>query len=286
MSQSKATVRHNIVSNNGMSLWIPAHLEGVHVGSFSDVDIYTQNSGQLFPLSTRLEYADGRMFRYGKCGATSTTVPLARLVVNNNLVPGSAATNGYEGSLDATSNYAAGSTTLVLNDETDRAENAYEDGMLVVFPTGHFCSYRILGNDAAASVDDVTIYIEEGLKTALVVNSTGVTAYPSAFSNLRQGGTGNAAYESAMGAVIASGFTATYYMWIQRRGRCYVAPVAYFGDTAEERSAMFWYSDGTVAAPTYATSTPDPSSGTQIVGYIVSMTVSGYGDSEIWLTLE
>jgi hypothetical protein len=276
MSQRKAVIRHKLLNNTGMSLWIPAHLEGVHVGNFSDVDIYGSDSGQLFPLGTKLEFADGRLFRYGRFGEANTSAPIARMVVNGNLVPGSAATNGYEGSLDATSDYAVGSTTLVLNDTTDRVENAYEDGMLAVFPSGHYVEYRILGNDVATSVNDVTIYLEEGLKTALVVNSTGVTAYPSIFYNLCAPPE-TAGYDAFMGVCLANSISSGYYGWIQRRGRAIVTPTAYFGDSANERMAQ-GHSDGTIALKA--------ADGTQTVGYLTQKTVSGYGDLEVWLMFE
>ena len=266
---------HKIINRGGASIWLPPSC--FSCPSISAPDIYAQSSAQLFPLGTKLEFADGRVFRYGKWGATSTSVPMARMVVNYNFVPGSAATDGYEGSLDATSAVAVGTTTLVMNDTTDRTENHYEDGMLSVFPSGHFCEYRIAGNDAATSVDDVTIYLDDrnGLQTLLVVNSTGVTAYPSIFSNLRAG---SGAYESAMGAVLCDTFTANYYGWVQRSGRCIITPTAYFGDSASERMAQLHYPDGTIALKA--------ADATHTVGYITQRTVSGYGDLEVWLTLE
>ena len=271
---------HKIINRNGWSIWLPerviAGLENVQAP-----DIYAESTTQLYPLGAKLEYADGRVFRYGKFGETNTTVPLGRMVCNGNLVPGSAATNGYEGSLDATSDYAAGSTTLIMNDTTDRAENAYEGGMLMTFPSGHYCAYRIAGNRAATTVDDVTIYLSEegGLKTALVVNSTGVTAYPSIFSNLIQpsnAGSG-AAYVSAMGVVLCSTMTSGSFGWIQRRGEAWVTPTAYFGDSANERMAQM-HSDGCIAL--------QAADATHTVGYLTQMTVSEYGDAMIWLTLE
>jgi len=279
MARSEKILRHKLLNYKGMTLAIPAHREGTPVGSFTDVDIYAQSAAQLFPLGTKLEFADGRLFRYGKFGETNTTCPQGRFVSNENLVPGSAATNGYEGSLDATSDYAVGSTTLVLNDTTDRTENHYEDGMLTCFPTGHICGYRIIGNEAATSVDDVTIYLEEGLQTALVVNSTGVTAYPSIFSNLVQpsNASSGAAYVSAMGLYIGDTMTTGYYAWIQRRGHAWVTPTAYFGDSANERMAQL-HSDGCIALAA--------ADATHIVGYLTQMTISGYGDAMVWLQLE
>jgi len=268
---------HKIINNNGASLWLPANIVG---GRFSlqEPNIDSQSSTQLYPLGTKLEFADGRVFRYAKCGATSTTAPQARILSNYNLAPGSAATYGYEGTLDSTSDVAVGSTTLIMNDTTDRAENAYEDGMLAVYPSGHLREYRICGNEVASSVDDVTIYIDEPLSTLLVVDSTGITAYPSIYSNCRVAAA--AGYESAVGMFLGPTLTANYFMWVQTWGRCIITPTAYFGDSANERLAMMW-SDGTIATA----ATADPSSGYQILGYLTTRTTSGYGDLEVMLQL-
>jgi len=259
-----------------MTLAIPAHRESTPVGSFTDVDIYAQSSRQLFPLATKLEFADGRLFRYGKFGETNTSAPIARMVVNGNLVPGSDDANGFEGALDSTSDYAVGSRTLIIDDVEDRIENYYEDGMLAVYPSGHYVEYRILGNDAASSVDDVTIYLEDGLATALVVASTGVTAYPSIFCNLK-GPPETATYDAFIGVCLSTTVTSAYFGWIQRRGRAIVTPTAYFGDSANERMAQA-HTDGTIAVKA--------ADGTQTVGYLTQKTVSGYGDLEVWLQFE
>ena len=268
---------HKIINNNGKTLWMPSNIVG---GRFSlqEPNIYDQSAVQLYPLGTKLEYADGRVFRYAKFGETSLTPPLARILCNANLVPGSAATNGYEGSLDSTSDVAVGSTELVMNDTTDRAENAYEDGMLAVYPTYSYHEYRICGSEVATTVDDVTIYLDEGLNELLVVDSTGITAYPSIYSNAQyMPATG---YESAIGMYLGTTMTTAYFAWVQTWGRCIITPTAYFGDTANERLAMMW-SDGTIATAASA----DPSSGYQILGYLTQKTVSGYGDLEIMLQL-
>ncbi|KKL68508.1 hypothetical protein LCGC14_2124260, partial [marine sediment metagenome] len=238
---------HKIINNGGAALWVP---RGPIPITLKDADVYAQSSIQLYNLATKLEFADGRVFRYGKFGETNTTIPLARMVCNGNLVPGSAATDGYEGSLDAESDVAVGSTTLILNDTTDRAINAYEDGMLTVFPSGHICAYRIAGSEPATSVDDVTIYLDDpnGLQTLLVVNSTGITAYPSIFSKLLQPSSASSGYDytSAMGAYLGDTMTTGYFGWIQRKGRCWVTPTAFFGDSTLERMAQM-HSDGTIA---------------------------------------
>ncbi len=269
---------HTLIADRGMVLWMP---RSSITPSLASPDIYAQSSAQLYPLGSKLEFADGRVFRYGQFGETNTVCPQGRLVCNGNLVPGSAATDGYEGSLDATSDVAVGSTTLIMNDTTDRAENDYEDGMLTVFPSGHICAYRIAGNEVATSVDDVTVYLDDpnGLQTVLIVNSTGVTAYPSIFSKLVQpsNASSGAAYVSAVGMYLGDTMTTAYFGWIQRKGRCWVTPTAYFGDSANERMGQL-HSDGTSALKA--------ADATHTIGYLTQMTISGYGDGMMWLTME
>lgn len=268
---------HKIINNNGMSLWMPTNIVGGHF-SLQEPNIYAQSSTQLYPLGTKLEFADGRVFRYAKFGHTNTTAPMARILCNYNLVGGSASTYGYEGTLDSTSDYLTGSTKLILSDTDDRAENYYEDAMLAVYPAVSFHEYRVCGNEVATDVDDVTIYLDAPLCEDLVVASTGVTIYPSIFSNLRYAQA--AGYESAVGMYLGKTMTSAYFGWVQTWGRCIITPTAYFGDSANERLAMMW-SDGTIATA----ATADPSSGYQILGYLTQRTTSGYGDLEIMLQL-
>ncbi len=267
---------HKLINKDGWSLWMPQRSVSGLV-NLDEPDVYAESSAQLYPLGAKLEFADGRVFRYGRWGETSTTPSIARFVCNGNLVGGSATTNGYEGTLDALSDVVVGSTTLIMNDTDDRVENFYEDGMLATFPSGHYCEYRIAGSEAATTVDDVTIYLSHpgGLRTLHVVNSTAVTAYRSMFSNINY--MPATAYETAVGMILATSMTDTYYGWVQRKGRCIVTPTAYFGDSVNERMAQL-HSDGTIALKA--------ADATQTVGYLSQMTTSGYGDLEIWLTLE
>lgn len=299
-------VGQKLISKNGMMLWVPVHMEDAPNTSLriSDVDIYAESTTKLFPLGTRLELADGRLFRYGKWGATSTSVPLARMVVNANACPsatGFVGTDGFEGNL-----YAAGAVddeyvdlwTIIGASGTGYrttvfSQEFFEDGMLSVFPSGHYVEYRICGNDVTESSAFTRVYLENPLKTALVIGTagayvttgtltgssggSGVTAYPSIFSQLKQGGVEGTSYTTCMGVVLASGFTANSYGWVQRRGRAIVTPTAYFGDSADERMAQL-HSDGCIALKA--------ADATHTIGYLTQRTVSTYGDLEVWLTLE
>ena len=80
-------VTHPLIVRNGYSLWMPGKvIKGLK--NFKEPDIYSEDLVQQYPLGTKLEFADGRVFRYGKHGATSTSPPMARMVMNANLCPG------------------------------------------------------------------------------------------------------------------------------------------------------------------------------------------------------
>ncbi len=302
-----ARVTQKLISKGGMSLWIPEHMTDTPNASprITDVDIYAQTPNKLYPLGSSLEFGDGRLSRYGKFGATSTSAPIARLVVNANACPsadGFVGDDGFEGNLVIAGavgdkyvdlwTILGASGTGYRTAANPFAKDFFEDGMLAVYPSGHYVEYRICGSDKTVT-PNTRLYLDAPLKTALVVGTagayvttgtltgstggSGVTAYPSLYSQAKDGGAEGVAYVSALGVCLASGFTSDYYGWIQRRGRCIITPTAYFGDTANERMAQL-HSDGTIALKA--------AYGTHTIGYLTQRTVSGYGDLEVWLTLE
>lgn len=302
MTVQFAQVTHKIINKNGWSLWLPGKvIEGLV--NLKEPDIYSQTSNQLYPLGTKLEFSDGRLFRFGHWGATSTNAPLARMVANMNAcgaATGYVADDGFEGNLYAAA--AAGDTyvdlwTIIAASGTGirttvYPENFFEDGMLAVYPDGHFCEYRICGSEVTAT-PFTRVYLDSPLKTVLTVGTTaakvtggvltgstggsGITAYASLYSQLKDAVAEGTGYISATGLCLANGFTSGYFGWIQRRGRAIVTPTAYFGDTADERMAQL-HSDGCIALKA--------AHGTHTIGYLTSRTASGYGDLEIWLQLE
>ncbi len=279
MTLKIVNVSQSLVSRNGYQLHLPGKVTDGLLG-LPEPDIYTQSSVQLFPLGTKLEFSDGRLFRYGKWGATSTNVPKARMVVNANLCPGATGepdVDGYEG--DPYVAAALGSQHVDLEIATAYAVNFFEDGMLAVFPTNAYREYRICGSELGNGTY-CRVYLDTpdgyGLREALET-TTGITAYKSLFSQLKDAAAEGATYVSAMGAVLCTSFTASYYGWVQRRGRCIVTPTAYFGDNADERMAQL-HTDGCIALKA--------AYGTHTVGYLTQRTESGYGDLEIWLQLE
>ena len=274
---------HKLISKVGAVIWLPASCYDKF--SLAVPDVYAQDSAQGYPIGAKLEYADGRVFRYGKIGATSTSPPIARMIVNANLCPGASGepdVDGYEGNLYAA--VSVGDTYCDLYQDQADAENFYEDGMIAVYPTGHYVEYRIAGNELGNGTY-VRVYIdsENGFRTAMAAGSsestggTGVTAYKSIFSQMKVANAEGVGYVTSLGVCLATGFTANYFAWVQRRGRCIITPTAYFGDGANERMAQL-HSDGTIALKA--------ADGTHTIGYLTQRTESGYGDLEVWLTLE
>ena len=271
-----------VINKNGKSLWLPTNcVRGL--GSMGDPDIYAQSVTQLYPLNTRLEYADGRVFRYGKFGATSTGAPIARLVGNANAAPGATGeedVDGYEG--DAYVAAAIGAEYVDLEVATAYAENFFEDGMLAIYPTAApivYAEYRIAGSELGNGTY-CRVYLDEPLKSPLAV-ADGITAYKSIYSQVKQIGAEGVGYVSALGVCLASAFTSAYFGWIQTWGRCIITPTAYFGDSQHERAVFYNFNDGTIGtAASY-----DPSSGHQLIGFLTQRTVSGYGDLEVMLML-
>jgi hypothetical protein len=277
---------HKIISKGGAAIWLPASCFTSFPMTIPDV--YAQDSAQVYPMGTKLEYADGRVFRYGKVGATSTSAPLARLVGNANAAPGCTGeedVDGYEGNLYAA--VAVGDTYCDLYQNQADVENFYEDGMIAVFPSGHYVEYRIAGNELGNGTY-VRVYIDSlnGFRTAMTAGTaestggTGVTAYKSIYSQMKQIGAEGTGYMSAIGMCLATGFTVNYFAWIQRRGRCLIGGGG--GGSTQYRTVTYNPSDGYGAdAATY-----DPTSGYQMIGYWTQRTVSGYGDLEVWLNFE
>ncbi len=271
------------VVKNGWKLSLPGKVISSLV-NFGEPDIYAESTVQLYPLGAKLEFSDGRLFRYAKFGGTSTNPPMARMVFNNNICPGGSSGCGYEGTCNAT----AVDAEIVDIDETDNeAENWYEDGMLAVYPAIAYHCYRIAGNEAydAIAASHIRLYLDGKVSEALVVASTGISAYRSIFSNAVAGAatTNGTTFSPAVGVPLCQTMTSGSFGWIQRKGLAIITPTAYFGDTAGERLCMVHAGgDGTICTAASA----DPSTGYQIVGYLAAQTNSGYGDLLVQLMFE
>lgn len=238
-----------------------------------------QHSVAQHRLGTQLILPDARVFRY--CKAAAALGGLMRAAINSNYAPGCtghANEDGFEGAPSAA--VAAGGVSVTFADTTARAKDYYQDGYLVTYPSGHYQMQRIRSSDVGAGTT-VTVYLEEELTTA-ITTSTGLTAYLSPYSAVKAGMSTNQYYEAFV-CVPPRPVTSGYYFWGQVRGPCGITPHGgtWPGSAANYRDVFFWI-DGTIDPSSVA----DPTSGYQRAGYLLSSTVSSYGDLFVYLQLD
>jgi len=238
-----------------------------------------QHANAEHRLGTKMLLPDGRTFRY--CKAAGALAGLMRASINSNYAPGCTGhTNedGFEGAPSA--NVAAGGVSVQFADTTARVRDYYKDGYLVSYPSGHYQTNRILSNEPGDGAT-VTVELEEPLKTA-ITTSTGITAYVSPYGAVKAAMSTNQEYEPFI-CVSPLPVTSGYYFWGQTAGPC---PITAHGGTWPGQSAhyrdVFFHMDGTIDPSSVA----DPTSGYQRAGYLLSATVSSYGDLWIMLQLE
>lgn len=185
-----------------------------------DVGIRTLSEQDLRDVTTtkQVQYGakgiteDGRLFRY--VGADSTGLSIGKLVVG----PAKVANHENRG-LASTSGVAVGATSVsVAIGATAATADQYLEGFLdVVDGTGKGASYRIAGNQAAASSGTLVVTLAEPLTTALATSDTKITVSASPFSSVTHTATLGLGLGVATVAVAASG-----YGWVLSRGHAAV----------------------------------------------------------------
>jgi len=267
-----------VILENGAALFIPPDpIDGMF--RLTRPDVYGIDSVQRYPLGTKLVMGDWT-FRYAQADAALANV--ARLVINSHYAPGCTGhedEDGVEGALYAAG--TAGDTYVDVADTEARAKNYYEGAYLVYFASGHYVTQRIKKSDAGNGSTHVRCYLSEPLKYD-VSTSIGITAYLSPFSGIKAAQSTNQEYEAFMGLNLVT-VTSGYYFWLLRNGPAWVTAHGgtWPGSAAHYRD-VFAHMDGTVDPSSVA----DPTSGYQRVGYLISSTVSSYGDAFVWLQFE
>ena len=269
---------HKLINKNGASIWLPANIIGASWAKLAIPDIHVTDSAQRYPLGTKLEFADGRVFRY--CKASSSGIGYtARLVANGWRIA--------EDDVDGFTGYVykaivAGDETVEIADTVSRAENYYEGGYFGYSPAGgQYITHRICGSEAGDGTS-VLLYLDDPLRSALAVSSRECKASPCMFGNCI-GGLTQQQWKSFV-CVNQVAVTASYYFWGQTKGPCHLVN---YGDGATEcggtinyRAVYGMVTDGSICDQA---STP---TGYQMVGYVIPVTKSGYGDILIQLILE
>jgi hypothetical protein len=189
--------------------------------------IYSESELQRAPLGTKLEFDDGRVFRYTYAAAA---VAIANLCANDYSAGLMAETDDFVVGSDS----VAGSYTLTLTGASAdfaTTANAYA-GSYIVFSggTGAGQYFRISDHNAAAS-DKITFNLFDAIVTA-PAGSTDfiIVGAPYGAVITCDGTSAGAATDSWPVGVSPIAITSTYYFWMQTKGICAIK--ADYGTTA------------------------------------------------------
>lgn len=256
-------------------------IHGKLLDGASPQGVYAVSDTQSYVLGTRRITPDGRVFRYGRCGATFTDM---RTPLKNNLV---LVTEKTQGSSDGVNATAAGETEVVITMNGDFWDTAIavdelRGGYISFYrgTTGDRQQRMILGNTAiaAAGAGDITITLKDALTTALEDDDQ-VEILANPYYSLVHA---NDDHSSAMGlpCVIA---TTGQFLWIQTWGPCRISPVqAEIGINADERLLVFGANAGLRSIDAMS----GLSNSEQIAGFILEKTDGVAGSAAPFIMLQ
>ena len=195
---------HNFITNR---------VGGDGTGSRAGQGIYAESSTAKFAIGEKLEFADGRCFRYGYTAAAvnagllvSQDLSATALVETNDIVI--AASGDYSPS--------AGSSKVQITLASISA-NDYAGALLqITDDDGEGIQYRIKSNSATGATTSGKVDIElfDPIKVALTTSSD-IAIVGSLWYNVR-GATAGTDY--VVSGVTPIAFTANYYGWFQTAG--------------------------------------------------------------------
>jgi hypothetical protein len=196
-------LNHNFITNR---------VGGDGTGSRAGQGIYAESSTAKFAIGEKLEFADGRCFRYGYTAAAvnagllvSQDLSATALVETNDIVI--AASGDYSPS--------AGSSKVQITLASISA-NDYAGALLqITDDAGEGIQYRIKSNSATGATTSGKVDIElfDPIKVALTTSSD-IAIVGSLWYNVR-GATGT---DYVVSGVTPIAFTANYYGWLQTAG--------------------------------------------------------------------
>ena len=170
--------------------------------------IYEESSTQEYPIGTKREFEDGRVFRYALAGAAVAAGDLVSQDVS--------ATAVVELQNKATA-AAVGATEVILTDSSAlgaATANQYAGGYLhTVDDAGEGFTYRIKSNTAASS-NAVTFTLYDGLVVA-VTTATDTIVTGNVYNKVVPA---IATTDVIVAGVAARAFTSGYYGWVQTKG--------------------------------------------------------------------
>jgi hypothetical protein len=171
--------------------------------------IYDESEDQLLPAGTRLEFGDGRVYRYAKAGGTLVMGQLmqAEAAVANHvdLVCPTASAVG-----DTTVHLTLGATALVAND--------YKDGYFQITDgASEGMSYKIKSHPAADASANVTVTLYDKLHAVVTNADSTVSLVKNPYQDVIQA---PATVTGAAVGVTPRAVTDNYWFWLQTKGTC------------------------------------------------------------------
>lgn len=263
-----------IISENGVRIYLPPNADVKHL---SEPNMYADSVPKLFPIGTVAE-AGQRRFAYSFAG--DTLRGWARLLVDENDLPGTGSHNnheGWEGNVYA--DVAAGVKIVDIEDTTARAIDYYEGGLFVVFNADatRSTSIRIAHSELGDGSTHVRLHLDDGLPWSIVAHDW-CDAYRSPYSNITE--PDEDGFEAFMGLSL-NAIVSGRYFWLQIAGPTWVAQlgVSYHPGYAAKYRDVWAHSDGTIRSD-------DQSGLSQRVGYgLGSSAGASGGDTYIMLQM-
>lgn len=277
--QEHTKVGYDYRNQNGAGVWLPPNIDG-DFNNLKRIDPYNDSITQLYPIGA-IGVLDKRKFAY--CKAGDTLQGWARLLVDENDLPGTAShtdDEGFEG--EVLGAHAAGLEYVTIEDPTARVVDYYADAYLTLFNADgiRVTTIRIAASDlgGGSTATGVKCYLDNPLPWALV-NHDWCDAYRSIYSNITEPDSTH--FEAFMGVALCA-VTSAYYFWMQIAGPVWLAQYQGSlipGYVADYRDVYAWF-DGTVRSG-------DTSGVLQRVGYGLgsSAAVAAYGDTFVMLQL-
>tara|TARA_R100000152_G_C6718249_1_gene144654 strand:- start:82 stop:906 length:825 start_codon:yes stop_codon:yes gene_type:complete len=201
-----ATVQNNNYGTN--------RIGGTGVGSHAGQGLFAESSTAKYDLGAKLEFSDGRVFRYTKAGAAIT----AGHLVAQDFSAGNIAEFD-----DATiSPVAAGSTVITITasalsgvDDANELAGSY---LMTIDGTGEYYSYKIKSHTVESS-NAVEFTLFDPLHTAVVSGETDLQIIAPAFRQVITCAASTDANSDTMPVGVSfRGLTSGYYGWIQTSG--------------------------------------------------------------------
>jgi hypothetical protein len=200
------------VQNNNFGI---GRIGGTGIGSNDGQGLFSEHSAPKFDLGAKLEFSDGRVFRYTKAGAAIT----AGHLVAQDFSAGNIAEFD-----DATiSPVTAGSTVITITasalsgvDDVDELAGSY---LMTIDGTGEYYSYKIKSHGVESS-NAVEFTLYDPLHTAVASGTTDLQIIAPAFRQVVTCASSgpDASTDTMPVGVSFRGLSSGYYGWIQTAG--------------------------------------------------------------------